>query len=258
LQRAIREQEQLTGMSEALTGVDGSAEEPGPGDEAQPAADQKLENGASAEALAEADFPQLQWQQSRVTDWSRMLGLKAQSELPGVEAQLQAAKARPPKTGPTQPADDDDSTAPDDSATDPSAQLEGLKKSLQNGIELGPKVEQHSSSAAVRLGATDLAGALPDQQQAGKLLREIAEPLAQENQQPDNQQAGDRNDEKQDQNSQPQPQPDPRSQQQPGQSAQERAQSTLRRARQRERQHRDLQQQLQQMIGGRVRVDRDW
>lgn len=249
LQRATQQQEQLSATSEAMTSTNNEGEV---SDESDQAGDNAVE--------IEADFPELQWKQSQVTDWSRMLSLKAQAELPGVESQLQSvpAQGQPAQTPP-----DDDATNPHGGQPDPSAQLEAMKKSLEKAIELAPKVVEHSTSAAESLGESDMSGALPDQQEALKLLREIAEPLSQQDQQQDNQQDGDGNDQNQDQqqsqnNSQEQQNNQKQQQKQQGQSPQERAMSVLRKARERERQHRDLQKQLQQIAGGRVRVDRDW
>ena len=246
LQRATQQQEQLTATSEAMTATNDEGED---SDESDQAGDNAVE--------IEADFPELQWKQSQVTDWSRMLSLKAQAGLPGVESQLQSAQAQGQPAETTQP--DDDGTNPHGGQSDPSAQLEAMKKSLEKAIELAPKVVEHSTSAAESLGESDMPGALPDQQEALKLLREIAEPLSQQNQQQD----GDGNDQNQDQqqsqnNNQEQQNNQKQQQKQQGQSPQERAMSVLRKARERERQHRDLQKQLQQIAGGRVRVDRDW
>ena len=137
---------------------------------------------------------------------------------------------------------------------DPSAQLQALQTALRKAIELGPQVEELSAAAVASIGQRDLESALPDQQQAGQLLREIAKSMAQQPQPPDSSPGEDGSQEDQNQQAQ-QRQPD---EQQAGQSPQDRALSVLRRARERERQHRDLQRQLQQRIGGQVPVDRDW
>lgn len=284
LQRATKQQEQLTGTSETLTGFDAEAneEESADGADSEPS-EEKGETEPPVEiALPDDEYPELAQQQSRVTDWSRMLSLKAQAELPQIEAQLQAAQAQGEANagdGQTKPATDDDGKDDDGKAAEPDAkpaeedalaQLEGMKASLEKAIELGPNVEEHSHAAADCLQATELLKALPDQQEALKLLREIAEPLKKDDQQQgDDQQNQDQQNEdgdKGDQNEQSQndqqkdksDQQKQQDQQQRGQSQRERAMSTLRRAREREREHRDLQKQLQQLIGGRIRVDRDW
>jgi hypothetical protein len=285
LQRATRQQEQLTGVSETLTGYVPEAEAEGndaPDDEeSKPSTDEQEVEPPVDIDLPDHQYPEWALQQSRVADWSRMLSLKAQADLPQVEAQLQAAQEQAAATDDaTQPpasksGDDekpDKHATPDSksSAKDQMAQLAGLKASLEKAIELGPKVEDHSRAAVESLEVKQLVAALPDQQQALKLLREIAEPLKKNDQQQngDDQKNDDQQDqdgEKGDQDQQSQNDQQEKSdqqkqqeQQQKGQSQRQRAMSTLRRAREREREHRDLQKQLQQLIGGRIRVDRDW
>ena len=259
LQRATQHQEQLVSTSEAAVPAEPSTNETDRPDESHPENDEQ-DGAASVEpGLPEIDGAELQWQQSRVTDWSRMLGLKAESELPGVEAQLQSISPDPSS-------DDDSNTADADQAEtadnpdDPTAQLKALRASLEKAVELSPRIVDHSEAAAGSLGQADVPKALPDQQEALKLLREIAEPLAQQNeQQQDQQQEDEQQDDGNEQNQQQQQQPNPEEEQQrEEQSAQQRAESVLRRARQREREHRDLEKQLRQLIGGRVPVDRDW
>jgi hypothetical protein len=287
LQRAVKQQEQLTGTSETLTGrSEQPTEEELPDADLQEDAATEKENKVDDPveiSLSDNEFSELALQQSRVKDWSRMLSLKAQAELPQVDAQLQAAQAQNEgnsdggTTAPVPAEDDDDqdgddSTEPDAKSAeeDALAQLEGMKASLEKAIELAPKAEEHALAAASSLETTELAKALPDQQQALKLLREIAEPLKKDDQkQGDDQQDQDKkndNGDKGDQNQQSQndqqqnksDQQKEQDQEQKGQSQRERAMSALRRAREREREHRDLQKQLQQLIGGRIRVDRDW
>ena len=210
--------------------------------------------------------------------------------MPQVDAQLQAAQAQSEAEaeagdGGTAPAPTkDDGSRDDEGSADPNAksaaedalaQLERMKASLEKAIELAPKAEEHARAAADSLENAELVKALPDQQQALKLLREIAEPLKKDDQQQgDDQQNqdqknqdqknddGDKGDQnQQSQNDQQQNKSDQQNQQdqqQKGRSQRERAMSALRRAREREREHRDLQKQLQQLIGGRIRVDRDW
>ncbi len=230
-------------------------------------------SGQSNSATPDADFPEVGWQQSRVTDWSRMLSLKAEAELPSLEAQQQAlAQADESAETTPQPDPDADQTEQQSSQPDPAQQLEALKQSMQKAIELGPQVEEHSSSAVQHIQDESIQDASPDQQAALRLLEEIAEPLSQQDQ--DQQQQGDDQNEQQqqdqqqqDQQQQDQQQQDQQQQEQQQQqqeeqqnerSPQERAMSALRRARERERQHRDLQKQMQQIIGGRIPVDRDW
>ncbi|MEM9645766.1 MAG: hypothetical protein AAF989_12320 [Planctomycetota bacterium] len=267
LRRATEQQEKLVGTSEAVVESEVSPED--------------ADESATSPDNAETNVPELAWRQTHITDWSRMLGLKAEAELPTVESQLQNSQATAEQPQVTPP--EDDPANPVASAADPSASLHAMKATLEKAIELAPKVVERSTEAAESLGQSNVAEALPDQREALKLLREIAESLDKENSQRDNQQDDDNQekdqDQKQDQGQGGEDQGQDQSQgedqneesrsrqeqqaqqnQSPQQdsSPQERAMSVLRKARERERQHRDLQKRLQQISGGSVRVERDW
>ena len=273
LQRAAGQQETLTIASEAWSDPEESTAAANPPAESDTAAapidshikDESLGNRfQQSDSDHAADFPELAWQQSRVTDWSHMLTLKAQAELQALESQQHSQL--PPATAPgSQSTKPDNRDTNDDAADrktsspatdDQAAQLEALKQSLQKATELAPEAQRHSELAAGHLGSDDLPTALPEQRETLRLLREIAEPLSQ-----NQQQEGDHNNENQQNGQQDQQQPSTnRAEDQvpAGESPQERALSVLRRARERERQHRDLEKQLQQMIGSPIRVERDW
>ena len=236
LQKAVPQQEKLTAATEAHLGT-GEVDD-----------EQTTVLGGPP---ADIDFEEQSWRQSHVTDWSRMLSLKAQAELPAVESQLPALQNQPDaKTIP--PEDEPNTLTANPNAAIPAEQLEAMKESLQKAIELGPQLEEHSQTAADRLTEQDSAAALPEQQRALELLREIAQSLQQ--QQQDNQQIQDGKQENENSQQQQQQQQQPS----PEQSPQEQAMSVLRRVRERERRHREMQKQLQHIIGGRIPVNRDW
>jgi len=267
LERATQQQETLVASSEASPEISESkttadsdeattesAQDTDAPKESDVPNDQEDEPLVASDASPPLDFPELAWQQSQVTDWSRILVLKAKAELDALKAQPQA----------TPPAADDKDGKPQQKPS-PAEQLEAMKKSLQKGVELGPDVEKHSSAATNHLRGEEAALALPDQQEALRLLKEIAEPLSKQDQQnKDQQKNDDKNNEKQkQQKKQDQQQKKQKDQQKQKQKekqkpSQQQARSVLRRARERERKHRDLQKQLQRILGGRIRVDRDW
>ena len=233
------------------------------------------------------------WQQTRVTDWSRMLSLKAEAELPQVEAQVASLPAQADAASPDEGTKDNNGNEPD-SAVEPAAQLQGLLEALKKAIELGPQVVEHSAAAKEHLRQPDVVAALPEQEQALELLKQIAESLPKQDQNEDqqsgqDQQQGEKQSEQneqqnqeqngqQDQKNKSEDQQDGNQQQdqsenQPSeqkqsqsdeqqqtdeQSPEARAMSILRRAREREQQHRDLQKQIQRIIGGRAPVEKDW
>ena len=277
LQRSIKEQQGLVTQSEELNAVAESKTDDAETTDAKPSDDEPDPTQNSDDAERYFDLAR---QQSRICDWSRILNLKAQSELPTVTSQLEAAETQKAQQVPNQTEadksdnekqtdDEDEAAGKQPSPPDPTAQLSALKESMEKAVELAPKVVEHSESAVAALQQTDSDRALPDQQEALKLLKEIAKPLEDQQKQDEknDQQQDNKNNQDQKQNKKQQDQQNKQDQQQKQQkqqqqkskqSPQERAISALRRAREREQKHRDLQKQLQRIIGGRVRVKRDW
>ena len=246
LQQALSEQS--SAGAEATTTPRSPHDEESALDPAKPAAGrQQQPAGNTAPPI---DFEESAWREARVEQWSRMLALKAQAELPAVTGQLEAATAGPPDQGPNQ-----------GQPAQPSAeQLEALKQSMDKAVELAPQAAEHAQVATEKLADKDLDGAIPEQRRALELLREIADPLPDEQQQQrdnnDQQQGDSQNQDQQQQQSEHDQQA---SQQQPQHDlSREQAEAVLRRVRERERKYRDLEKQLKQSYGRRVRVDQDW
>lgn len=264
---------------------------------------------------APVDFELSREQQAQIMDWSRMLLLKAQNELPQREQQLQALKQSVP-AGPNtadlsgtddateESGADETASSPTDSTKDGTEsqdanttqnagsshgnnaeqmqeqlkQLEGLVASMTKAVELAPSAEEHSVLATEALSERNQDAAVSEQQETLRILNEIAEPLAkqpdqdqqQENrndnndQKNDDQERNNDNSQQDDQQQQQQKQDDRQQQQdqqreeQEQQSKQERAQSVLNQARERERRHREMEKQIQQILGQRIKVERDW
>lgn len=254
LQRATERQQTQVDRSEGILGPETTGDDDNSPDAeaATTSSDDEPESTDERKQL-KADYLELAWEQERITDWSRMLKLKAEVEQKALAAQEQALAQSPPQDPGGNP------PGGEPSAEDQAAQLEAMKQSLEKAIELGPTVQKHSETATEHLKDELSREALPEQREALRVLKEIAEPLAQQNQQQDDQQQNDQKDQqKQDQSQQQQDQQQQNSQPQQSRSPQEQAESVLRRAREREREHRDLQKKIRQLLGGRVRVDRDW
>ena len=253
LQRAIERQESLVDKSEAAI-----------------AADPEDPSGTAATA-SPPDHSHLAWRQSRVTDWSRMLTLKAAAE-------LESLRAESPSTA-AEGAEDEAAAEPvptDSEAAANAPQGAAMKESLERAQELGPLAEQRSASAAGHLREEALPAALPDQQETLRLLREIAEPLSKQDQQQDNssrddqdKRKGDQQEPEQSQQQDQQNRESPQDQQPPPQprsadasssqeSREQAAMSVLQRAREREREHRELQKELRRRMGIVVEVEKDW
>ncbi len=193
------------------------------------------------------DYPDLAQTQRRVEGWSEVLPMKAQAELKQIEAVPSAA-------GPAGAVKVMPGTDPQQAERD----KEALKKSLQKAVELGPKIKVLCDEAAKSLENEDADAALPKQEDALKLLKEIAESLPKEPQQNQDQDDQQKQDE---QKKQPKQQPsgnDQKQQPKPKDLSRQQAEAVLRKVREREREHRERQKELGRFIQGGVVVDKDW
>ncbi len=266
LERSVQVQDRLVQTSEGIKEssvlpTDGGSDED-PDIEKAPAADAASTISQQIDSVKSSE---LVWKQSRISDWGRLLSLKAEMELPQVQTQIKSMTAQ---------ADEELLVSKDEesvtSATpeDPAAQLKSLVESLNKAVELAPQVEEYSASAEQHLASAYVDQALPDQQQTLRLLKEIAEPLADQNQQNSQQEDGqNQNDEEeQQQDSEEQTQQDDQkkdsgrdeTQEKQQQSLRERAERVLRRAREREREHRDREKELRMILRSVIPVEKDW
>lgn len=305
LQRAVEQQQTLLGddaeADESHKTTENDSEEPSAEGAEGDSAGNVAENGdrtteendvdtTSWAQDAATDFEQLRESQSRITDWSRMLSLKAEAELPQVQQQLEAlrqsASVGTPQPDEPQTEDDKEEELTEEEAAAEAQrqqlqqqlkQAEGLAKSMDLAVQLAPEAEQHSQAAVDLLSKQQ--EAVAKQQETHRILSQIAEPLVdqdqqnqndqnennqnqeneeQEQQQDENGEQNEQNQESQKDEQQESQQPQPDEEQQDAQSRQDKAESVLRQARERERQHKELQKQLRAILGQRIKVDRDW
>jgi Ca-activated chloride channel family protein len=127
----------------------------------------------AVEAAAEA-----QWNQGFVTRYSEILAPLAEATLKRLESA--------PRVAANKPASQPGSSVSTDTE-ELQRQREGLRRSLEKAVKLGPKVEKLSDEAARSLQQRNAAEASPKQQEALKLLEEIAEPLPKEDKKQDQQ-----------------------------------------------------------------------
>jgi len=186
------------------------------------------------------DFGEAAWNQRFVARWGQVLGPKAEQGLKHLETMDPAAMAAAVPGGPR-------GGAPDPEAL--KQQMEGLKQSMEKAVELAPKVQELADEAAADLEQEKPADALPKQEEALKLLKEIADPLPKQDQQQDQQQ--------QDQQQSDQEQQQQQKQQQRDLSKQQ-AESVLRKARDRQRERREMEKQLQRYLYRPGQVEKDW
>ncbi len=239
LQTALISQKALVGQSRDVLGVapDSAAESDADDDE-------KSDNKSPARPGLEPD--ELAWRQRRVGGWANALGAKAGQGLPMLEQQMseQAEAANSRKK------DEDDSKqdgGADEQPSEEAADLEPMMESLRRAVELTPEVQALAFAAADLVQESQFEPALPKQEQALRLLEEIAETLPKndENQQQQNQQEQQQNqnqeedkqdDSSQQQDSSQQPQSDDKQESQPQEDS----------AQQDQKQQDDGQQQQQQ------------
>jgi Ca-activated chloride channel homolog len=209
------------------------------GEEAQPPA-------AEDQAGRPPDFEALAREQNLIRRRSEVLPLRAEQEL---------KQLPPPVAGPAPPPPQQ---SPEDEPAEP--QPPDLRPALEKAVALGPKIPPLTQQAAEDLQNQQADAALPNQQAAFELLREIADLLPQQppqqGQSPEQQQ--DPNDPSQEpQNQQSQPQSGD-NQPQPQDMSQQQAEALMRKVRERERQYREKQQELQPFRRGATAVDKDW
>ncbi len=275
VQRALQSQnslvEQNPASAENATGPTSVAERPGtpkPKVEESPVA---KAGGEKSSDVTEVDLEQAAWEQVFVGRWSDAMPAKAQQGLKELETTESAAATAsgtvpaPTGVGPTGPTGA--------AVADPEAekkQREGLRRSMQLAITLAPKIHTLSGEAAGALKGRKPAAALPKQQEALKLLKEIAEPLPKQ-QQPQEQEP---QDSKQDEKQQDQPQGDQQKQDQqkqdqqgqeqkqsqpkPGEMTRQQAEALLRQAQQRQRERQQMEKQLQDRLYRPGPVEKDW
>ncbi len=197
------------------------------------------------EAREKKDLPQLAEDQSRVKELAVLLPLKAQQGLKQLESLPMSAEAS-----------DEEEQARAALETQQS-QIEGLRQAYQKAMDLSPRIQKLTAEAASDLGEANPQEALPKEEQALKLLQEIAENLPKNPRDQEKQNQEKQNRDQQDQNQQEQSQ---QAQQQARQQqlSREQAEALLRKAAERERQHRQKRQAMERGLLTSPQVERDW
>jgi len=202
------------------------------------------------------------WNQEFVTHYGEDLVPLARQTLKHLESMPVAPG--PSSARPSNPP----GAAPPPNAEELQKQQDALKRALAKAIELGPRIEKLSAEAAQLLRDRKSAEALPQQQEALKLLKEIAELLPKQNPKQDqdqrNQDQSDQN--KQDKKRQEKPEdkqqskPDTKEQKQSEQSeaAQQQAEAQIRQVQERQQKRQEMEKQLQRYILRPGNVDKDW
>jgi hypothetical protein len=179
--------------------------------------------------------------------------------------------------------------AGDEEAQQAYKQQQAMKESFEKAIELAPQVVELTKAATDHLTNSEFASALPKQEEALKLLEEMAPKMPPQDQQDDQEKKDDeqkqdeqpekkdeKNQDDQKKNSQDdqqkqdqQQKQDKKSEQKKGkqdaeqkkrqqQLSRQQAEALLRKVRQRERDHRERAKELRALLQGAAPVDRDW
>lgn len=275
LQKSLGIEQQLVSQSAALVepSSDDRKEEPAKSDAAENSAKKEGDSDSQTEtktpdadaddAKPPVDFEKLTAEQNRVASWSEILPLKAEAELKNLEASAVVEEEQPPQK--------DDAQTPGQDAEEARKQREGLKQSLTKAVELGPRVHTLTREAAEHLKQEDVAQAYPAQQEALKLLKEIAESLPKQNpqqnpeqdkeqqkQQDQQNQGGQKGKEDEQKDQQQKQDQQQESKDQPRDISREQAESVLRKVRERERKHRENERALERATSRPGKVDKDW
>ena len=202
------------------------------------------------------------WNQEFVTRYSELLAPLAKEGL----KQLESTPV-PPVPSSTPSSKPGSATASTD-GKELQKQREGLKRSMEKAVELGPKVEKLSGEAVQLLRDRKPAEALPKQQEALKLLKEIAEPLPKQDQKqqknkqdqnkPDQNKQDKKQQDKQDKKQQPKPDQKEQKQNEQREAAQQQAESQVRQVQERQQKRQEMEKKLQQYLTRPGKVDKDW
>lgn len=187
------------------------------------------------------DFETMAWLQNRVAGWSDYMVPKAQQALKELEG-MDPGQA-------FQGADPEEAKK----------QMEGMKKGMEKAIELCPRISTLTREAAEALRDKDPATALPNEEEALKLLREIAEDMPKD---PNEQSAFDSEDQKEEEGQDQQQQQDQSSrqdeEQQQRELSQREAEAILQKAKERERKHKEEMERRRRALGRPGKVEKDW
>ena len=210
------------------------------------------------------DFPEASRNQGFVTGWVKLLAPKAEQQLKGLQSAPAAADdsgVAAPTAAQQQPPTAAEREEAKKRAEEARKQREDLQRALRKAVESGPKIEELSAHAAKDLGEKKAADAVVGQQEALRLLREIADLMPKQKQQQQDQKQGQQGKNQQDQKKnspeQSQQQQQQKQQRQQDLSKQE-AESLMRQVRDRQHQRQQVEKQFEQYRSRPEAVEKDW
>jgi hypothetical protein len=187
------------------------------------------------------DYAELADRQRFVADLSRVLPRRAKAQLRQIEAMEHPRRDEPRLEEGAPPEPKEEVATPNL----PPRQLAGLKESLQAALALSPEIERLTREAADDLTARNAAAALPKQEEALRLLKEIMETMPPQNQNQQQRNQKKQRPEDQQQSEQKQRQQDQK-QKQESRNESRRRKDQEQESREREQEKRDQQRQDEQ------------
>ena len=274
VQKAIAAQEGLIGQSKQAVSPAKDMKDSTKQKEGEAESDKRKE---AEEKPEEIDWDEAAWNQRFISGYGRILPAKAKQELERLEKTPVSTPAMPAASPDASgaPATSGDATA---TAEQRKKQREEMKRALQAGVDLAPKVEELASEATASLEADKPKDALPSQEEALKLLKEMLPKQDQkkndqknqdqkkkdqkkDDQKKKNQDKKDqdkKDQDKQNQKKKDQQKQDQRKQQKKEDLSRQEAEIMMRKARERREERRELEKALQEYLYRPDRVDRDW
>ncbi len=208
--------------------------------------------------LPELDAPEAAWDQRFVAGWGGILPGKAEHGMKNLGAVDPGTMEMAGVAG----------QATQQPAPDPAAvqkqqeQLDQLKAAMEKAVELGPTIHTLSQEASDHLDKEEVTDALPKQQEALKLWKEIADLLPKQDQQQqcENPKQDESQDDQQDEQDEEQSDDSEQQQEQPSPEdlSKQQAESVLRKSREQDKKRRELEKEVQQYLMRSHAVERDW
>ncbi len=192
----------------------------------------------------EADLVDMGGFQERVTRWAGVFPFKADQA--AQQAETMAAQPAPAQGG-------------EDPPKNMEEQIESLKKACAKAKELAPVIGELSREAAASLREENPDGALPKEEEALKLLKEIADLLPKnEKQQGGDDQKEGKQDQQQDQKQDQKQDQRQKEKQKKRDLSREEAEAILRQSKERERKYKEKKAEQREGVGLSGGVDKDW
>ncbi|MGA2059076.1 MAG: hypothetical protein ABSG67_01240 [Thermoguttaceae bacterium] len=284
VERGINRQEELINQSPAAEKQENANEQNA---SAKPA--QHQPEAQARDSRAPFDGNEAAWNQRFIARYGRILSAKARRELEQLDAMPPSKQEPPPQSATSTAPNANSAQGPYKDRTGSDEQLKAdeqrrdLKEALQLGVQSAPKVEKLADQSALLLEEDKPDEALPKQQEALKLLKDMLPKQQQKEQEKKDQEKKDqekkdqnkkdqekkdqdkKDQNKKDQEKKDQDKKDQQRQQQQNQQPQtkrdlnkEKAEAVLQRARQREDQHRELEKKLEGYLYRPEKVEKDW